>query len=462
MPNAEPSLLLAWASTPDAWLARLLASAPMFHRTRPITDRVVVTLDGKELPAERGEPLAATFLANGEKVLARSPKLHRPRGPSCFRGDCDGCIARVDGAPNTMLCRRACQGGEEVKAQNVLGTREVDLLRVTDWFFPKGIDHHHLLAGIPGASTVMQTFARQMAGIGRLPDEAVPPRPAERRRCDVLVLGGGLAGLLATAALATRGLDVTLVEEALELGEHAAALPDLAEEVARLRGDVAPRAIVGTALGVFDGAVLVDRKDPRGVSTGALVVTPAALVFATGAHDAVLLCEGNDLPGVMSARAVLALVRRGIEPNLRAGQRVGVVGHGPFARALRSLLPGRTLDLAEEDVTALVGTTEVTRVRLASGAEEPVGVVAIDLPGAPSFELAEQAGATVTRTSAGFGIGVDSHGRVTLSPDALPSSPRGLFALGECTGAPLDLASFRETAETIAAAIAADHPNRPG
>jgi sarcosine oxidase subunit alpha len=422
----------------------------MFHRTRPISDRVVVTLDGKELPAERGEPLAATFLANGEKVLARSPKLHRPRGPSCFRGDCDGCIARVDGAPNTMLCRRACQGGEDVKAQNVLGTREVDLLRVTDWFFPKGIDHHHLLAGIPGASTVMQTFARQMAGIGRLPDEAVATRPAQKRRCDVLVVGGGLAGMLATAALATRGLDVTLVDEALELGEHACALPDLTEEVARLRGEVAQHAIFGTALGVFDGAVLVDRKDPRGVSTGALVVTPAALVFATGAHDAVLLCEGNDLPGVMSARAVLALVRRGIEPK----QRVGLVGHGPFARALRSLLPSRTLDLEESDVTAVLGTTEVARVRRASGAEEPVGVVAIDLPGAPSFELAEQAGAAVTRTPAGFAVAVDDDGRAALAADAKSNHfPRGLFALGECTGAPLDLASFRRSAERLLAAL---------
>jgi sarcosine oxidase subunit alpha len=414
---------------------------------------VVVTLDGKELEAERGEPLAATFLANGEKVLARSPKLHRPRGPSCFRGDCDGCIARVDGAPNTMLCRRACLGGEDVKAQNVLGTREVDLLRVTDWFFPKGIDHHHLLAGIPGASTVMQTFARQMAGIGRLPDDAVAPRPADQRRCEVLVLGGGLAGLLAAEALAARGLDVVLVDEALELGEHAATLPELHEEIGRLRRVVSPRAIAGTALGVFEGVVLVDRKDARGASNGALVLEPQAVVFATGAHDAVLLCEGNDLPGVMSARAVLALLRRGIEPNLRAGQRVGLVGHGPFACALRSVLPGRTLDLAEEELTALAGTTEVTRVRLASGAEEPVGVVAIDLPGAPSFELAEQAGAAVARTPTGFAITVDSDGRAARADATASRFPRGLFAVGECTGAPLELASFQRSAQRLVATL---------
>jgi hypothetical protein len=152
----------------------------------------------------------------------------------------------------------------------------------------------------------------------------------------------------------------------------------------------------------------------------------------------------------MSARAVLALVRRGIEPK----QRVGLVGHGPFARALRSLLPSRTLDLEESDVTAVLGTTEVARVRRASGAEEPVGVVAIDLPGAPSFELAEQAGAAVTRTPAGFAVAVDDDGRAALAADAKSNHfPRGLFALGECTGAPLDLASFRRSAERLLAAL---------
>src|SRR5688500_5544772 len=141
----------------------------MFRRERPPADAVTIHLDRDAIPAARGEPLAVALLAAGKGTLARSPKLHRPRGPACLRGGCDGCLARVDGEPNVMTCLRPVRGGERIESQNVIGTREADLLRVTDWFFPHGIDHHHLFAGVPGVGDVMQSFARKLAGLGRLP-----------------------------------------------------------------------------------------------------------------------------------------------------------------------------------------------------------------------------------------------------------------------------------------------------
>lgn len=205
----------------------------MFERTRPLVRPVTLELDGKPLSAEEGEPLTIALLAAGESVLSRSPKLHRPRGPSCLRSDCDGCLARVDGTPNVTLCGRFARGGERIETQNVIGSRSTDLLRLTDWFFPNGIDHHHLLAGIPGASAVMQTFARQMAGTGRLPDAELAALPAIRRRCDVLVVGAGLAGLAAAAALSAHGRDVLLVDESEALGGSARGAADAHDQINR-------------------------------------------------------------------------------------------------------------------------------------------------------------------------------------------------------------------------------------
>src|SRR6266542_3658470 len=128
-------------------------------------------LDGERIVADKGEPIAFSLIASGKVALCRSPKLHRPHGPYCLRGACDGCLARVDGEPNVMTCMKACAGGERIETQNVLGSREVDLLAVTDWFFPHGIDHHHLLAGVPAAGKFMQKLARHVAGLGRLPEE---------------------------------------------------------------------------------------------------------------------------------------------------------------------------------------------------------------------------------------------------------------------------------------------------
>ncbi len=296
----------------------------VFVRKAAPANPVTLTLDGKRIVAERGEPLAAALLAAGIVRISRSPKLHRPRGPSCLRGDCEGCIARVDGEPNVMTCLRVARGGEEVTAQNTLGSKDTDLLRVTDWFFPKGIDHHHLLTGIPGVSDVMQTFARQMAGIGRLPKVAVATRAATREVCDVLVIGGGIAGASAASAASELGVRVMLIDEGAFSGGSARAYGTSAMRVFEaidLRGvDVRSQT---SAVGVYGSEVLLV---PR--AGGAIVATARAFVFATGAHDAVLAVPNNDLPGVLSARALLSLDASGIVPR----GPVAIVGGGPFAK----------------------------------------------------------------------------------------------------------------------------------
>src|SRR5579859_1757832 len=114
----------------------------MPRRLRPLRDPVTIELDGDAIEAERGEPIAVALLAADKIALARSPKFHRPRGPSCLRAACDGCLARVDDVPNVMTCMVAAEQGSVVRTQNTLGSREVDLLRMTDWFFPRGMNHH--------------------------------------------------------------------------------------------------------------------------------------------------------------------------------------------------------------------------------------------------------------------------------------------------------------------------------
>ena len=84
-----------------------MVEAGMLRRARAPVDPVTIYLDGDAVTAERGEPLAMALLAADKVTLARSPKLHRPRAPSCLRGACDGCLARVDGEPNVMTCLRA-------------------------------------------------------------------------------------------------------------------------------------------------------------------------------------------------------------------------------------------------------------------------------------------------------------------------------------------------------------------
>src|SRR5260221_5428390 len=193
-------------------------------RCGPLRDPVTITFDGAEVQASRGEPVAAALVGAGKMALARSAKFHRPRGPACMRAACDGCLARVDQVPNVMTCLRRAEEGLAVETQNTLGSREIDLLRMTDWFFPEGLNHHELFAGVPGVQRVMQAFARRVAGLGRLPKDTVLPRPARRRRVDTLVIGAGPSGMACALALAKRRRPVVVVDDALDLGGSLRAL----------------------------------------------------------------------------------------------------------------------------------------------------------------------------------------------------------------------------------------------
>jgi sarcosine oxidase subunit alpha len=405
----------------------------VFERTRPIRDPVELTIDGRTVRAERGEPIAVALVAAGETTIARSPKLHRPRGPACLRGDCDGCLARVDGVPNVMTCTRDVAGGERVSGQNVLGSRKTDLLRLTDWFFPHGIDHHHLMAGVPGVQDVMQTVARQMAGIGRLPDAPEPARAGRRLPCDVLVVGGGLAGAACAAALLEIGADVALVDDGGALGGAAAfAGPDAAPLVeAAVRGARGAARARTTAAGVYEREVLVAGP------FGAELAAPRALVVATGAHDGTLVVPGGDLPGVFGARAICALAARGIFPADGAV----IVGGGAWADRVEAALGARVrARVAEADLEAVVGRSRAEGVRVRRGKKVAAAVVAVATPLAPAFEIAAQAGAAVRRTPSGYAVVADERGR----------AGGALWAVGECTGAPFDPAALVEAARRAA------------
>jgi sarcosine oxidase subunit alpha len=383
----------------------------MFRRTGALRDPVTLSLDGSSIEAERGEPIAVALLAKDTFILARSPKLHRPHAPSCLRGGCDGCLMRVGGTPNVMTCLVPARGGEQVETQNVIGARQADLLRVTDWFFPKGIDHHHLMAGVPGLGTVMQTFARKVAGLGRLPAEGEGAREARRVEVDAAVIGGGVAGLAIARHLSSKGVTVALVDDGLALG-GALGPATLDAEGAR----VFCRA---TAAGVYMGEILVASTEE------AVVVRAKAKIFATGAHDGMLAFPGNDMPGVFSARALCVLAARGVAPE----GAVVLAGKGFWADELaRRLGEGAVVRVEAEAIAGVEGTAGVKRVLVRThGSEASIKaeILALALPGAPAFEVAAQAGAEVRYVpDRGYAVVCDEHGR----------AGEGLWAAGECTG----------------------------
>ena len=423
-------------------------------RTRSLVNPVTITLDGEPVPAEAGEPLAAALVAAGKTTIARSPKFHRPRGPSCLRGACDGCLARVNDVPNMMTCLVPATEGAAVVSQNRLGPRDADLLRMTDWFFPEGMNHHELFAGIPGVQTIMQGFARRVAGLGKLPARELAGRKAKRREVDAVIVGAGASGMAVAVGLAEAGMKVEVLDDKLVPGGNVLALApkDAARfdsiripfTVAVKRGAVRMRSST-TAGGVYGKDLLVASE-----ADGAEILTAKAIVFACGAHDGILAFEGNDMPNVMSARAAGWLLSYGVVPGVRVAV-VVAEGGGPFGEsyARAALETKAKVQLVHGEPLAIRGSSKVkgVRVRSRSGKDGDVDadVVLIDAPRSPAFELPEQAGARIEHQPRGFVVRTDPGG--VVAP--------GFWAAGEVAGIPFDATSIVADTSKIVQSILA-------
>lgn len=391
------------------------------------SDQVELTHDGERVVAQRGESLALALIAADRLLLSRSPKLHRARGPYCLRGACEGCLVRVNGLPNQAACRTLVQGGERVETQNVLGSRETDLLAAADFLFPQGIDHHRLMAGVRGLSPIVGSFARRIAGLGTLADQASPVHSAERLELPVLIVGGGRKGLAVAAEL---GRLATLADDGPILGGSLLALDP---QRASALGDEA-RSAGATLLERTSVLALSREPDDGSRSITALLVGPAktrvarcrAIVLATGRHDATPAFPNNDLPGIFSARAALTAWRG----DVLLGSRIALVGSGRYAEVLQQQMSGAVelIALDEASVVRAIGRERVSGVEARSEGKSrriKVNALVFDGRGAPSFELAVQAGASVDfDAGAGYFPRADAQGLVAERVFVPHSDPR--------------------------------------
>ena len=160
---------------------------------------------------------------------------------------------------------------------------------------------------------------RHAAGLGRLP-ETQPERTwrteYRRRHADVLVVGGGRAGLAAAIAAAELGADVVLADEGPEPGGRLLwedGHNDAQELTAQARAAGVEILCSAPALGHFDGLVPIWQGDTHHQ------VRAHHHLYATGAIEQPLVFSGNDIPGVMlsgGARRLIALY--GVKPGERA------------------------------------------------------------------------------------------------------------------------------------------------
>jgi sarcosine oxidase subunit alpha len=296
------------------------------------------TWDGKPLQGYAGDSLASALLANGEQVLGRSFKYHRPRGVMSAGVEESGALVTVGtGArcdANVRATTQELYQGLVAQGQNAWPSVRFDfsaLNGLLSRFLSAGF-YYKTFMGVPplewGSGTGMwmryEKIIRRAAGMGEA-SRAPDPDHYEHAHgyCDLLVVGSGPAGRAAARAAAQAGLDVVLVEQDSVTGGNSLSQPDaavgLADEITALE-HAGVRSMTRTiAFGLYDHgtAGLLERvtdhlaDPPTWLPRQRFWTLRAAyIVLATGAIERHLAFGNNDRPGVMTVAAARTYLNR--------------------------------------------------------------------------------------------------------------------------------------------------------
>ncbi len=305
--------------------------------------------DGVGYQGHPGDTLASALLANGVRLMGRSFKYHRPRGPISAGSEEPNALVELRGGarqePNTRATVAELFDGLTAQSQNRWPSLRFDALAINDRFnafLTAGFYYKTFMWPAAFWEKVYEPIIRRAAGLGSL-SRLDDPDSYDKAflHCDVLIIGAGPAGLQAALTAGRSGARVILADEDFRMGgrlnaetfavgdqtgaEWAAAA--VAELAALPNVRLMARTTILAAMdhGIYSAVERVSDHLPEPLAnkprqTLWRIYSQRAILTA-GATERPIPFENNDRPGVMLAGALRAYANRW---GVAVGERVAI------------------------------------------------------------------------------------------------------------------------------------------
>ncbi|MGE3832694.1 MAG: 2Fe-2S iron-sulfur cluster-binding protein, partial [Parvibaculaceae bacterium] len=322
---------------------RLAQGGRVIDRSRKIS----FTFDGRTMQGYEGDTLATAVLANGQRLMGRSFKYHRPRGVVGIGAEEMNALVGVgEGSrhePNLRATQVELHDGLVAVSQNRWPSLAFDIGAINNRFsrlIPGGFYYKTFMWPQAFWKHVYEPMIRRAAGLGKAPEGRDPDTYEHvHAHCDVLVIGAGIAGLAAAeAAAAASGARVIIADESPRFGGIADIAGGTIENAPLIDWVRAKSAALASAENVHvltrttavghwhhnylmlfervadhDPALLAKRVPRHRLWK----VRAKQVILATGAIERPIAFANNDRPGIMLATAARALIERyGVAPGM--------------------------------------------------------------------------------------------------------------------------------------------------
>ena len=302
------------------------------------TEKISFKFNGKTLFGYKGDSLASALLANGIHLIGRSFKYHRPRGILSSGSEEPNALVQIikdkDKAktdPNVRATQIEIYEGLEAQSQNCWPNVKFDIGEINSIFssiLPAGF-YYKTFMWPSKLWRKYEYFIRKSAGLGKSPTEKDPDKYDHKYyHCDVLIVGGGPAGITAALMAAKSGNKILLVDEKPEFGENLLSsskenikINDLSpaewikvkrKELLNFKNIKTLNRTTVSAYHNYNYLIMMQsltdhlsENEKKGKIRQRLwKVRAKKVILATGSIERPLVFDGNDRPGIMLSSAV--------------------------------------------------------------------------------------------------------------------------------------------------------------